>query len=269
MAEFKPDPSSNSLSGKDVKAPNVFERANEEIVAVLHHEKNRHHHHKETHGSREDIDVNTPMSDVKAPNVFERAKEEIEAIVEAFHAKKESKDDGLPMYRETRENGAKDSLKSKKSDSHPQHHKETHGLRDDIDANTPMSDVKAPNVFERAKEEIEALVEAFHSKKESKSDGSPLYGETRDNGAKDSLKSNKSDSDSEKHVKAPSLTVKAKEETSPKHKPHHKETHGMSDDIDENTPISQVKGPSVFERAKEEIEALIETIHPKKDSADR
>ncbi|KAL0410474.1 UNVERIFIED_CONTAM: hypothetical protein Slati_3637100 [Sesamum latifolium] len=167
------------------------------------------------------------------------------------------------------ENGAKDSLKSKKSDSNSHHHKETHGLRDDIDANTPMSDVKAPNVFERAKEEIEALVEAFHSKKESKRDGSPLYGETRDNGAKDSLKSNKSDSDSEKHVKAPNLTVKAKEEKSPKHKPHHNETHGMSDDIDENTPISQVKGPSVFERAKEEIEALIETIHTKKDSGDR
>ncbi|KAL0283919.1 UNVERIFIED_CONTAM: hypothetical protein Sangu_2859600 [Sesamum angustifolium] len=73
----------------------------------------------------------------------------------------------------------------------------------------------------------------------------------------------------EKHVKAPNLTVKAKEEKSPKHKHNHKETHGMSDDMDENTPISQVKGPSVFERAKEEIEALIETIHPKKDSADR
>ncbi|KAL0410473.1 UNVERIFIED_CONTAM: hypothetical protein Slati_3637000 [Sesamum latifolium] len=137
MAESKPDPSSNSLSGKDVKAPNVFERAKEEIVAVLHHESNRHHHHKETHGLREDIDVNSSMSDVKAPNVFERAKEEIEALCEAFHAKKESKDDGSPLYREIRENGAKDSLKSKKSDSNSHHHKETHGLRDDIDVNTP------------------------------------------------------------------------------------------------------------------------------------
>ncbi|KAG0493073.1 hypothetical protein HPP92_006179 [Vanilla planifolia] len=36
---------------------------------------------------------------------------------------------------------------------------------------------------------------------------------------------------------------------------HSKETHGTSDDIDENTPIDKVKGPSVFQRAKEEIEA--------------
>lgn len=62
--------------------------------------------------------------------------------------------------------------------------------------------------------------------------------------------------------KAPNLIGKAKEE----HKPHHhKETHGASDDIDENTPITQVKGPNIFDRAKEEIEALIQTIHPKKE----
>ncbi|KAG0450211.1 hypothetical protein HPP92_026885 [Vanilla planifolia] len=46
---------------------------------------------------------------------------------------------------------------------------------------------------------------------------------------------------------------------------HGKETHGTSDDIDENTPIDKVKGPSVFQRAKEEIEALVEAIHPKKE----
>lgn len=46
---------------------------------------------------------------------------------------------------------------------------------------------------------------------------------------------------------------------------HHKETHGMSNDIDENTPIDEVKGPSVFERAKEEIEAVLRTIHGKKE----
>lgn len=50
--------------------------------------------------------------------------------------------------------------------------------------------------------------------------------------------------------------------------PHHeKETHGTSDDIDENTPIDEVKGPSVFERVKEEVEAVVEAIiHPHKDS---
>nr|GMD86273.1 Myb-like protein [Ipomoea batatas] len=46
---------------------------------------------------------------------------------------------------------------------------------------------------------------------------------------------------------------------------HHTETHGMSDDIDENTPVSNVKGPNVFARAKEEIEAIVEAIHPKKE----
>lgn len=52
------------------------------------------------------------------------------------------------------------------------------------------------------------------------------------------------------------------------HKPkaHHKETHGTSNDIDENTPVDEVKAPSVFERAKEEIEAIVEAIHHKKES---
>lgn len=43
----------------------------------------------------------------------------------------------------------------------------------------------------------------------------------------------------------------------------------MSDDIDENTPVDDVKAPGMFERAKEEIEALIETIHPKKEHDDK
>ena len=55
--------------------------------------------------------------------------------------------------------------------------------------------------------------------------------------------------------------------SSPHHHHHHKETHGMSDDIDENTPIDEVKGPNVFQRAKEEVEALVQTIHPKKKSS--
>lgn len=37
-------------------------------------------------------------------------------------------------------------------------------------------------------------------------------------------------------------------------------------DIDVNTPIGDFKGPNVFERAKEEFEAIVQTIHPKKDS---
>lgn len=47
---------------------------------------------------------------------------------------------------------------------------------------------------------------------------------------------------------------------------HHKETHGTSDDIDENTQIDDVKGPNLFERVKEEVEALVGTILPKKES---
>ena len=47
---------------------------------------------------------------------------------------------------------------------------------------------------------------------------------------------------------------------------HHKETHGRRDDIDENTSLDEVRAPNVFERVKEEIEALVETIHPKKES---
>ncbi|CBI35908.3 unnamed protein product, partial [Vitis vinifera] len=76
------------------------------------------------------------------------------------------------------------------------------------------------------------------------------------------------DSPLEKGVKEPNLIERAKEEikaviSSPR---HDKETHGTSDDIDEDTPIDEVKGPSVFERVKEEVEAIVEAIHPKKES---
>ncbi|PIN22969.1 hypothetical protein CDL12_04321 [Handroanthus impetiginosus] len=193
MAESKPDPSSNSSSGKDVKGPNVFERVKEEFGAVLHNEKHGHGHHGETHGLRDDIDMNSSMSDVKAPNVFERAKEEIEALIGSIHPKKEPKSNDSPLYGETRDSATKDCSKSEKSESH---------------SALAENNANAPNLIVKVKEEIESL----------------------------------------------------------KHKPHHhKETHGTSDDIDENTPISEVKGPNVFERAKEEIEALIQTIHPRKD----
>lgn len=68
---------------------------------------------------------------VKTPNLFERAKEEIEA--------------------------------------HSHHHKETHGMRSDIDEKTPLDDVRAPNVFERVKEEVEALIQTIHPHKDSSS----------------------------------------------------------------------------------------------------
>ncbi|XP_020598827.1 uncharacterized protein LOC110038360 [Phalaenopsis equestris] len=72
----------------------------------------------------------------------------------------------------------------------------------------------------------------------------------------------------ERHVKAPNLLARLKEEIEAvmhREKKHHKETHGMGDDICENTPIDNVKGPNLFERAKEEFEAIVDSIHSKKD----
>ncbi|KAL6005929.1 hypothetical protein ACLOJK_039974 [Asimina triloba] len=80
----------NAKPEEEVKAPNLLERAKEEIEAVLHSEKS---HDRETHGTSDDIDVDTPVDRVKGPNIFERVKEEIEAIVEAVHPKKESDHD--------------------------------------------------------------------------------------------------------------------------------------------------------------------------------
>ncbi|KAG6414325.1 hypothetical protein SASPL_127044 [Salvia splendens] len=187
MADSKSYPSS---PGKNVKAPNVFERAKEEFEAVVHNGIHRHENHKETH----DIDSNTPSGDVKAPNVFERAKEEFEAVLQSgkhWHV----------------------------------HHKETHGMREDIDCNTPTGDVKAPNVFERAKEEIEAIVEAIHPKKDPKSHDSHAYGETRNTPTKSSAESDKSElhsewkdrekqgkSDDIDDVRGPNVFERAKEE---------------------------------------------------------
>ncbi|XP_061370306.1 uncharacterized protein LOC133313021 [Gastrolobium bilobum] len=88
MAEMEPKPK-DSISENDVKSPNIFERAKEEIEAVFHHDKSPHHH-KETHGRSDDIDEETSVEEVKAPSVFARVKEEIEAVVEAIHPKKES-----------------------------------------------------------------------------------------------------------------------------------------------------------------------------------
>ncbi|KAM6583468.1 hypothetical protein CsatB_010470 [Cannabis sativa] len=145
------------------------------------------------------------------------------------------------------------------------HHKETHGMRDDIDVKTPLEDVRAPNLFERAKEEVEALIHTIHLKEESSTRGG--RGEDR----KENHNQQKPISNSEIHVETPNFIEKTKQkieeiihhEKSPHH--HHRETHGTSDDIDENTPIDEVKGPNIFERAKEEIEAVWETILPKKN----
>ncbi|XP_072984117.1 uncharacterized protein [Typha latifolia] len=126
------------------------------------------------------------------------------------------------------------------------HDRETHGMSGEIDEKTPINKVKAPNLLERAKEEIVALVDTIQSKKDQIHD----IHEKKD----------------EKEVKLPNPPEKAKgenEATMLKEKTHKKETHGTSNDIDENTPIDRIKAPNVFERAKEEIEAIVEAIHPK------
>ncbi|KAG9159048.1 hypothetical protein Leryth_018588 [Lithospermum erythrorhizon] len=72
---------SSSTSGqKNVKAPNLIERAKEEAEAIVYSPP----HDKETHGKSDVIDESTPVAEVKAPGVFQRAKEEIEAVVEAI-----------------------------------------------------------------------------------------------------------------------------------------------------------------------------------------
>jgi len=117
------------------------------------------------------------------------------------------------------------------------HGKETHGTSSDINENTSVDEVKGPNLLERAKEEIEALAGAVHTKMEHQS--SP-------------------------HEKEDESHKKDKEGSLQEIKTHTNETHGTSTDISENTPVDKVKGPNVFERAKEEIEAIAEAIHPKK-----
>ncbi|KAJ6923235.1 hypothetical protein NC652_016778 [Populus alba x Populus x berolinensis] len=72
-----------------VKAPNLIERAKEEIEAIIHNGKSPVHHHKETHGRNDDIDDSTPIDQVKGPSVFQRVREEIEALVQTIHRKKE------------------------------------------------------------------------------------------------------------------------------------------------------------------------------------
>ncbi|ONH97719.1 hypothetical protein PRUPE_7G206700 [Prunus persica] len=196
MAESKPSPTQASPD-KEVKAPNLIERAKEEIGAIMHTEKS-HNDHKETHGMRTDIDEKTPLDNVKAPNMFERAKEEFEAIVEAIHPKTES-----PTHGKREEK--KESKKQEKTDSQSE------------------NNAKTTNFIGKAKEKIGTIMH---------------------------------------HEKSPKLHDKETHDKSPKH--HTEETHGTSDDIDANIPIDHVKAPNVFERAKEEIEAIVQSIHPKK-----
>lgn len=78
----------------------------------------------------------------------------------------------------------------------------------------------------------------------------------------------------EKTVKSPNVFERVKEEIEAmghhheksKSRHHHKETHGTSDDIDENTDVDDVKGPNFFERVKEEFEAIVDAVTPRHSS---
>lgn len=78
---------------KGVQAPDVPGGGKEETEKLVHSESNR-----ETHGLRDDIDVNTPIRDVKGPKVFGRVKEEFEAIVEAIHQRKVDSPSSFKRY---------------------------------------------------------------------------------------------------------------------------------------------------------------------------
>ncbi|OAY75367.1 uncharacterized protein LOC109722196 [Ananas comosus] len=132
------------------------------------------------------------------------------------------------------------------------HHRETHGRSSDVIESISIDKVKGPNVFERAKEEIEALVDTIRSNKNHDHDNDHYPRTKKD----------------EKKVEAPNLHDKSKEESEVdihivKEKVHKRETHGKSNDVDENTPLNKIKGPNIFQRAKEEIEAIAGTIHPR------
>ncbi|KDP33857.1 hypothetical protein JCGZ_07428 [Jatropha curcas] len=181
---------SKHLSDENVKASNIFERAKEEIQ-----EKIMHHYQKETHGTDNYIDENTPLDNVKAPNVFERAKEEIEALIQTIHTKKESetqekRDQSVEVEAENAFKPlnligrAKEEIEAM---IHPDksthvHNIETHGRNDDIDENTPIDEIKGPIIFQRAKEEMEALVETIHHPKKESSDSVPSSPPVRESG---------------------------------------------------------------------------------------
>ncbi|KAE9608141.1 hypothetical protein Lal_00003707 [Lupinus albus] len=156
---------------------------------------------------------------------------------------------------------------------HPQkspsyHNRETHGLHNGIDDNTSLDEVKGPNLFERAKEEFQAIAQVFHHKKETQTYDTSNVNQMVEPKHKEQIPSSLSD----KNEKEENIFVRAKKEIkaiihhdkSQHH--HHEDTHGTSDDIDENTPSNEVKGPNVLERVKDEFEAVLQAIHPKKES---
>lgn len=161
-------------------------------------------------------------------------KEEIEALVQTIHPKDEtvaaeSKGEKTESQSDSTVKAAKVFERAKDEIEKMLHFnktKETHGQRDDIGEDTPLNEVKAPNLLERAVEEYEAFIQTIHSKKES------LTFDKRDDTAN---------------------TASMQKEAMP------------LSEISSNA-INEMKGPNIFERAKDEMEALVHTIQHKKET---
>ncbi|KAI3694416.1 hypothetical protein L1987_77381 [Smallanthus sonchifolius] len=141
MDESKPDRSSD----KGPEAPNACKKGKEETETLVHNEKYRPLRIRETHGLRDDIDVDTPKRDVKGPKVFERVKEEFEAIVEAIHQRKEDKSHDSPSSIKRDDAIFKETKKKNSHAEHrgsPSYRGETHGRGEDIDPDTPIGEFK-------------------------------------------------------------------------------------------------------------------------------
>jgi hypothetical protein len=65
-------------------------------------------------------------------------------------------------FKQTKIGSVKGKMNDSKQGRDGIHDKETHGRSGDIDENTSPQKIKAPNLIERAKEEVEALVIAIH-----------------------------------------------------------------------------------------------------------
>lgn len=73
---------------EDVKAPNFFERVKEEIAAVIMYTEKIHS--KETHGTSDDIDENTPNNEVRAPTFLSEPKKRSRPSSKQFIQKRKS-----------------------------------------------------------------------------------------------------------------------------------------------------------------------------------
>ncbi|KAH0896559.1 hypothetical protein HID58_046127 [Brassica napus] len=145
-----------------------------------------------------------------------------------------------------------------------------HGSDKKIHGDIDVSKVKAPNMFERAKEEFDAVIGVIHQHKSSRDESDKMELKSEKTGSilfshKDAKKKRNMIRNAKEEIKS----LFHSKEKPHRHHHHRKDSHGSSDDIDENTHVDEVKAPNVFDRSEEEIEAVvIDTIHPEKNEID-